>query len=112
VEKQNWGEPCQFDYVYVFVGTGSHVKSHGPYCGNTSPPPVKYNETIQVTFTTDKNVTGKGFRLTFGPDWVQPQLDTVNIGDDDRKLLGFLNMSAPYHLMEDRTITVRKSGQK
>ncbi|TGZ76005.1 hypothetical protein CRM22_000060 [Opisthorchis felineus] len=67
VERVNWGEHCQFDYLYVFVGTGRNVISHGPFCGDELPNPIEYNDTVQVTFTTDRNVTHRGFLIEFGP---------------------------------------------
>ncbi|GAA37417.2 CUB domain-containing protein 2, partial [Clonorchis sinensis] len=67
VEEVNWGDECQFDYVYVFVGTGIHVTSYGPFCGNVPPEPIQYSDEVQITFTTDKNETRRGFALEFGP---------------------------------------------
>ncbi|KER19988.1 hypothetical protein T265_15414, partial [Opisthorchis viverrini] len=67
VEWANWGEQCQFDYLYVFVGTGRHVKSYGPYCGNQKPDPIPFDKPVQITFTTDDSERRTGFSLTFGP---------------------------------------------
>ncbi|OON18319.1 CUB domain protein, partial [Opisthorchis viverrini] len=66
VESANWGERCQFDYLYVFVGTGRSVTSYGPYCGTEKPENIVYNDTVQVTSTTDGDGTHRGFKLTFG----------------------------------------------
>ncbi|KAG5446720.1 Tolloid-like protein 2 [Clonorchis sinensis] len=67
VEWANWGGQCQFDYLYVFVGTGNHVKSYGPYCGNEKPDPIEFSEPVQITFTTDGSETRTGFSLKFQP---------------------------------------------
>ncbi|TGZ71864.1 hypothetical protein CRM22_002413 [Opisthorchis felineus] len=68
VEEANWGEECQFDYLYVFVKTGFQMTTYGPFCGDVAPEPIKYSDKVQIIFTTDNNEQRRGFAVEFGPE--------------------------------------------
>ncbi|KAG5446721.1 Tolloid-like protein 2 [Clonorchis sinensis] len=67
IEESIPGKMCQFDFVYVYLQTGSGVQTHGPFCGGIPPGPIKFHDGVTVTFSTDRSGNHRGFWAVYHP---------------------------------------------